>query len=315
MPSELIRRFASRISGAQSDPHVAITVLLAGLRKTAGRRARAPQLDRLLKARRILEIEFERNVRYDGCIHPIGSSFDNGFRLTLKSGTSSARIRFTMAHELCHTFFYEYVPELKFRPHEADPVEEHLCNFGAAELLMPSGSVNKHARNLEVSLASLEWLASLFGVSSEAMVVRLRSLELWKCELFIWHRTVDDHFSLDRLIGGRLLEWRWFDPAIPSRAWETGKRIVGRTYVQYELSRGSICVRPVSYEIQRKGNSLIALCGPPSLNVGINKSRPAQLALPSFRNLSVARDQRTVCSGNQQECSESHVAIKIGAPD
>jgi Zn-dependent peptidase ImmA (M78 family) len=35
----------------------------------------------------------------------------------LDGATPTVRQRFTIAHEICHTFFYEIVPELKFKPH------------------------------------------------------------------------------------------------------------------------------------------------------------------------------------------------------
>ena len=52
--------------------------------------------------------------------------------MRLKKNASDVRIRFTMAHEFCHTFLLRLVPEIKFSPHETDDEEERLCNLGAA---------------------------------------------------------------------------------------------------------------------------------------------------------------------------------------
>jgi len=85
-------------------------------------------------------MEYKVSWDRDGSLEPLGKGFDQGFKLTLNARSPKNRVRFTQAHELCHTFFYQYVPEIKFRPHLEDPGEEQLCNFGAAELLMPEYS-------------------------------------------------------------------------------------------------------------------------------------------------------------------------------
>ena len=66
------------------------------------------------------------------------------------------RVRFTIAHEICHTFFYEIVPELKFVSHPTDPAEERLCNAGAAALLMPNYDVVRATRKVTPSIVALE---------------------------------------------------------------------------------------------------------------------------------------------------------------
>ena len=57
----------------------------------------------------------------------------------VKADMGEKRMRFTIAHELCHTYFYELVPELKFCDHGPNDEEEAICNQGAAALLIPRG--------------------------------------------------------------------------------------------------------------------------------------------------------------------------------
>jgi Zn-dependent peptidase ImmA (M78 family) len=49
----------------------------------------------------------------DGLIEPLGKTFADGFRIKLNKTTPPVRSRFTLVHEICHTFFYQLVPEIK----------------------------------------------------------------------------------------------------------------------------------------------------------------------------------------------------------
>jgi hypothetical protein len=82
----------------------------------------------------VCETEVVPDLPCDGLIEPIGTTYSAGFRMRLKKNAADVRLRFTIAHELCHTFFYELVPEFKFVAHESDDSEERLCNWGAASL-------------------------------------------------------------------------------------------------------------------------------------------------------------------------------------
>jgi len=110
-------------------------------------------------------------------------TFRDGFRVRLKLGMSDVRARFTLAHEACHTFFYQLVPEIKFFPHDRDSEKERLCNFGAAGFLVPASPLRRQVRTLPRCLESLELLASNYGVSPLTMALRLRGLGYWQCQL------------------------------------------------------------------------------------------------------------------------------------
>jgi Zn-dependent peptidase ImmA (M78 family) len=258
--SKLVELFVERAGGSSSDPLPTLRRLLLDLRRTVGWTPKSPQLEKAQKVRRIFRTEYKVGWDRDGSLEPLGMKFDQGFRLTLNAKSPARRVRFTQAHELCHTYFYEYVPEIKFRPHMEDPAEERLCNFGAAELLMPEHSLRREIKGLRRSILSLLNLAAAYGVSAEAMMSRLRFLRLWTGELHIWQREASGDFLLDRMIGGNSLPWRWSDQSIPTKAWARGP-ISGYTYLEYEVHPGYKRFKPISFEAKHEGSTLMVLTG------------------------------------------------------
>jgi Zn-dependent peptidase ImmA (M78 family) len=259
-PSKLIDFFANRAGGPGSDAETALRKQLVILRKAVGWSRRRPQLEKALAARGILRTEYKTGWDRDGSIEPIGGTFDHGFKMTLNAKAPENRVRFTQAHELCHTFFYQYVPEIKFRPHAEDQGEERLCNFGAAELLMPENSLRKEARQLPRSIRSLVDLAAAYRVSPEAMMLRLRSLRLWNAELHFWQREASGEFVLDRIVGGKWRPWKWCDRKVPTDAWARG-HLSGSSDLQCEVNSTHKQFRVISFDSKRQGNTLMTLTG------------------------------------------------------
>ena len=88
-----------------------------------------------------------------------------------------ARMRYSLAHEIAHTFFRDCADHVRNRARRQDyePDEwelEMLCNIGAAELLMPTGSLNE-AKNKPVSIPDILELRRKFEVSTESVLLRL----------------------------------------------------------------------------------------------------------------------------------------------
>jgi IrrE N-terminal-like domain len=218
-------------------------------------------LDAYLAARDIVEKILAASLGCDGYIEPRGTSYADGFRMVLNESAPATRRRFTEAHELCHTFFYELVPEIKFRPHATDAMEERLCNFGAAALLIPEADLRERAESCSVYLGTLEELAERYGVSLETTFLRIRGLRLWNCEISVWHRMMSGEFVLDRMHGWAKADWRWAEVSIPARAWERGgiTPLTGQTFVYFDHANGYSAAKRVYYQIKRRGNSLIAL--------------------------------------------------------
>lgn len=102
--------------------------------------------------------------------------------ILLATEDSPARQRFTCAHELGHYVYrqqmdgecYEYIDMRGPESRTGKSPEERFANQFAAALLMPAEAV-KVEFELEPVIATL---AYKFGVSGEAMTIRLRSLQL-----------------------------------------------------------------------------------------------------------------------------------------
>lgn len=100
------------------------------------------------------------------------------------------RRRFTIAHEIGHTYFFNLAHEPFVRLpglERYSPSEERLCDMFASALLMPEELLLKkyHSYNTSHFLRILYELHNEFDVSYGAMALRLiRHLKLWKGVLF-----------------------------------------------------------------------------------------------------------------------------------
>jgi uncharacterized protein DUF955 len=90
------------------------------------------------------------------------------------------RQRFTLAHEIAHTFFYGLVTSEESLPHavEGTPrshLVEECCNYGARLMLMPTALISKELerRGHRIDVAIMDRLATRCGVSIEVCLRRL----------------------------------------------------------------------------------------------------------------------------------------------
>jgi len=105
---------------------------------------------------------------------------DDGFVVEAKAGPLN-RIRFTLAHEIGHTLFYDLDsrPPQRVIYGEAPRDEEQFCNWFASELLMPRALVRNHLETCQAAEPALSptgaivRLADIFRVSPRAMGRRL----------------------------------------------------------------------------------------------------------------------------------------------
>ncbi|MBI5894012.1 MAG: ImmA/IrrE family metallo-endopeptidase [Deltaproteobacteria bacterium] len=151
----------------------------------------------ILKLRHI-----SHDIKYDPSLSCRAKIFsvDSGFEIRMKEGLkyykSKEKWRFTVAHEIGHTFFYdlEKTPPLRYPliPF-ADSVEEQLCDTFASELLMPTESVRKEFFKDKSETSDSKYLAQFqnlfrmkqsFGVSLGALCLKLKLLGLWNILLF-----------------------------------------------------------------------------------------------------------------------------------
>jgi Zn-dependent peptidase ImmA (M78 family) len=260
--SELVRLFVLRSGTPEETPATVVRAHIASLQRRVNKKRSAIAVEHYFAARGIRAVESTTNRLLDGFLKPLGNAYNDGFILHVNGDASAARRKFTIAHEICHTFFYEVVPELKFVDHAIDPEEERLCDVGAAELLMPEGSVKRLASQQTVGLEALDRMAEHFGVSVHSMLIRLETLNLWKARLWAWRRlddgsvTLSDHYSVRGI-----RRWSWADQAVASKIWSAKERtyISGRTFIEYRDANGAAELLPIYYDARRIGNTLTVL--------------------------------------------------------
>lgn len=256
--SALTRTFACRVPEAEGDPRRAMLSVIRRLRQRGRTRSPDAQLQWFLRRRGIRTVIESEAVDGDGWLRPCGDNYRDGFDLLVKKSAPPTRRRFTLAHELCHTFFYEIVPEVKFTPHAVDPCEERVCDYGAAELLMPERAVRASSQGCVNSVSAIVALADVFHVSVAAMLIRLRVLSLSECELLLWYRSRSGEF-LPEDEGGKKVGWRPIHGDLVERAWESVASVTGRTFLESTDSTGVRRVRPISYEALRQDDRVLFL--------------------------------------------------------
>ena len=112
-----------------------------------------------------------------GCIY-----FD-GERLVIhtRRADSDERRRFTVGHEINHTFFPGFRDERRSRSdatvgrYDRSRTEEYLCDVGGAELLLPRSEVRRRLPR-RIELATVIELAGIFQATIEATALRAAAL-------------------------------------------------------------------------------------------------------------------------------------------
>jgi len=104
---------------------------------------------------------------------PIGS---DRIQIEYNPSRPKQRIRFSIAHEIAHTFFPDCSERVRYRASaQARPPGEWelemLCNIGAAELLMPTGSLPDFKKKA-LAIEGLLELRKQYEVSAESLALR-----------------------------------------------------------------------------------------------------------------------------------------------
>ncbi len=112
----------------------------------------------------------------------------NKYRIEFNPNRPSGRIRYSVAHEIAHTFFPDCFEQVRNRVAknvmQNDEWQlEMLCNIGAAEILMPIGSFQQLQKE-DVTIDHLMDLRKEYKVSSEALFLRAVKLTDKPCFVF-----------------------------------------------------------------------------------------------------------------------------------
>ena len=126
------------------------------------------ELARLLN----IDVQPREDVR-DARTVPIGR---NRVRIEFNPDRPGGRTRYSLAHEVAHTFFPDVAERVRNRAHRGEMSGdewqlEMLCNVAAAELLMPIGSFPE-LHDEQLSIERLLDRRRQFQVSTEAVLIR-----------------------------------------------------------------------------------------------------------------------------------------------
>ncbi|MGH6648038.1 ImmA/IrrE family metallo-endopeptidase [Aquabacterium sp.] len=160
-----------------------------------------PPFDPLLLAQRLgLNIEAHGDIP-DARLVPI-----DGNRLVLEYNPTRprGRLRFSIAHEIAHTLFADCADQVRHRGGDAAAARDNwqlevLCNIGAAELLMPSGSFTQLASQ-NLSIQKVMDIRKQHDVSVEACLIRLIKLARTPCAAFCASTHEDGGYKVDYVI-------------------------------------------------------------------------------------------------------------------
>lgn len=115
----------------------------------------------------------------------------DGLTVVLNAKEPVERRRFSLAHEIAHTFALGRSPsQFRLATETTDCLplsrEEYLCDRAAAEMLMPEKFFTAAARRLPPAISSLVELSKIFGSSLRASIVRIGQVGVWPAVLIVW---------------------------------------------------------------------------------------------------------------------------------
>ena len=112
-------------------------------------------------------------------------------KLVIRYNPAKPRTRqnFSIAHEICHTFFPEYENQFHAR-HKIGEYDSHnelefLCDFGAGEIILPAPMFDSDVYKWDVSITSLERLSKCYEASMVASAIRTIEIARSSCALMM----------------------------------------------------------------------------------------------------------------------------------
>lgn len=120
------------------------------------------------------------NLKLGGELRKLQSG---GYLVRLNARDSEQRRRFTLAHEIAHTFV---TPDAASHGC-VDQNSEDLCNLAAAELLIPESLLRRIQWKMNID--SLCSLAETFRCSLEAIAWKVLNMPTWRGALLLWKIT------------------------------------------------------------------------------------------------------------------------------
>ncbi len=223
--------------------------------------------------------DLEKDV--SGLLLPV----EGGFRLIVNKSDDPQKRRFTIAHEIGHSYFYdlsEEKPQIKhIRNNSTKQFEEEWANRIASYILVPKPLIVRDVRNKYKSptIANLAALRKKdnYYVSYDVMSNRLtNSLNLWDCIIFksnvitgnkvivspkeVWkHKNYKNGWSIPKeFYRGKPLERIYLPGNIPGKLSECFKaQLDGKRYLKLEKKENALVKQPDrKYSIETKALSI-----------------------------------------------------------
>ena len=135
---------------------------------------------------------FLAKIECDGII---SRTVTGEYVIKLNKRNSEQRNRFTLAHEIGHTLFFdlEETVESRFRIDDSgvesicpDWEEEYICNVAAAEILMPLNHFSGTLQRLPPTVATILKLSAEYNTSLHATARRVVQLSQYRLLICLW---------------------------------------------------------------------------------------------------------------------------------
>lgn len=188
-----IKRWLSTAAAAlcshvgEADPVGAIRRCVDSVLGDAEVDAPPVNLNLLASCRRVRKVEHVDMVEA-GRLMPDG----DGYVIQVNGRHGEGKRRFTVGHEICHTFFNEAERSSRASVDVTTGLfdlreeEEYLCDVGAAHILLNPRWLLPMAESWSASLDALLGIARECGASIEATAFQLAQAGLWPCTFVFW---------------------------------------------------------------------------------------------------------------------------------
>lgn len=165
----------------------AVEVLCRKLVRDSGQRTPPVDVNQYAKCRNT-EIKEEPNLATTGVLERNGDHFIIRVRADMAHG----RKRFTICHELVHTFFEDASWQYRLTTrglNQYSDTEEKMCGLGAAELLFPRSALRKVLKAKSTDLNLVRAIAKEFESSISAAAFRILDLTDSPFAVVRWYAT------------------------------------------------------------------------------------------------------------------------------
>jgi hypothetical protein len=151
----------------------------------------------IIELSKIFGIEVMPNdLVVDARIIPKGK---NKFLIEYNPFQNSARINFSLAHEIGHSLFSDCAETIRHRSKELEDDSwelEFLCNVAAAEILLPYAKFYKNANESPLTLDGLISLSEKYKASLEAVFIRFCEVVDKPCMIMLTQFNENDKLEL-----------------------------------------------------------------------------------------------------------------------